>query len=242
MYTENNKPNIDVYSSFKNEICIYASDKENYYQINLTNFLKNVFFPNIEDFAYNLPTYYENAIQEGLLDIFDIHRFCGLLINDTYITILKDCYKNIEKLPVSTPEEISKKTEEIKIFEAYCMYGLMLFNSKFFFNHNIYATSDQFFTSKEEDDNKEKSKFSSILNNFEKKIVNLLLNRSITKAYKKEQKDILISLNVITSFIKKIHQYYLSSKVDSLFTPSFCNDIVCECLNIDNNFKISIKP
>jgi hypothetical protein len=72
-------------------------------------------------------------------------------------------------------------------------------------------------------------------------MANLLLKRKITKAFKKEQHEILESLNKICCYLKKIHQYYLSITTESTFTPSFCNTIICDQLVINNNFEVKIK-
>lgn len=204
--------NKEIYSLFEKEVQIFSKNKQTY---NVGEFLSSVFFPNIDEFANELPMYYHTIVQkEGIL-VFDVYDFCNSIINDTYLKILKNCDCEIKKLSKDDP----RIKEEEKIFEAYCIYGLMLFNAVFLFNETILSNIDNLISVLDEEDNISSNKS------------NKILKTSMSSVCISKQDEIVTNISKICEYLKEL----------KLKEGSEYNDMLGDKLFISNDYTLILK-
>ena len=204
--------NKEIYSLFEKEVQIFSKNKQAY---NVGEFLSSVFFPNIDEFANELPMYYHTIVQkEGIL-VFDVYDFCNSIIDDTYLKILKNCDCEIKKLSKDDP----RIKEEEKIFETYCIYGLMLFNAVFLFNETILSNIDNLISVLDEEDNISSNKS------------NKILKTGMSSVCISKQDEIVTNISKICEYLKEL----------KLKEGSEYNDMLNDKLLIDNDYTLILK-
>ena len=211
--------NKEIYSLFEKEVQIFSKNKQAY---NVGEFLSSVFFPNIDEFANELPMYYHTIVQKEGINVFDVYDFCNSIIDDTYLKILKKCDCEIKKLSKDDP----RIKEEEKIFETYCIYGLMLFNAVFLFNETILSNIDNLISVLDEEDNLSSTP-SSITTNKSNKI----LKTSMSSVCISKQDEIVTNISKICEYLKEL----------KLKEGSEYNDMLGDKLFISNDYTLILK-
>ncbi len=116
---------------FLSEVIIFTKDKNNF---NFDKFLKNIFFPNIDKFSSNSLDYFKKLINEYKLDANDVYEFYNYMIGDYYLVLLEKIHEILEDTPSKNVEEEYKEIYKLAIFETFCIYYLILFNTAFIIN------------------------------------------------------------------------------------------------------------
>jgi hypothetical protein len=121
--------NNSVFSLFKEGLKEFSKNKDNY---NLDEFIQSVFFVHISVIAHHLPEWFTILIKSGETNIINIYDFCNSIVNELYVSFL-DTYKNgINNLP-----DNHSLDDEYKEFEAFCVFGLLLYNATYLFNKTV---------------------------------------------------------------------------------------------------------